>query len=188
MKNIIANAPRGVSVITLDNEEKAVFINGVFIACSDSTGQRESIPELGKVLADTLGEPLRQFELSAPGNDELGWQEVTEGMLNWGNNVTLSRHSVRPVVECLISHLTVRDSFRLKQAAILEEDKGFIMDTDIGYLIRLDAHIHSLLILKRMGLSKPARRLIAACVKRGVSMIHFSAVGDAITGFETFDW
>lgn len=56
-------------------------------------------------------------------------------------------------------------------------------------MIRLDAVRFPVLKLKREGLSGAARWVIYQGMKKAnISMVHFSAVGDNLDGFPTFDW
>ena len=49
--------------------------------------------------------------------------------------------------------------------------------------------MHPLLHLKRPGLSKAMRKVIAGGIKQAdISMIHFSQVGDELPDADTFHW
>ncbi|MDU3302558.1 MAG: DUF5983 family protein, partial [Enterobacter ludwigii] len=58
-----------------------------------------------------------------------------------------------------------------------------------GYLLRLNARLHPVMELKRMGLSKACRRLVVTLMRRySADIIHFDASGELLPGFAVFDW
>lgn len=104
----------------------------------------------------------------------------------------LPTHARYSGVQCSTAHITNEDNDRLWRASHCYEefDTGeWIHYTGTGYLIRLSAWTHSLLKLKQLGLSKPARRLIAALQRRyGITQIHLDALGEVLPGFPLFEW
>lgn len=96
---------------------------------------------------------------------------------------------LRPVLECCISHLTARDAELMQALSRIKFEGEWIMDTGVGYLIRLDAHQHPLRRLRKSGLSRAARQLISRAVwQLDIGMIHFSQAGDELDGVPVFDW
>ena len=95
-------------------------------------------------------------------------------------------------VQCSTAHITDQDNHRLWHASHSREEYGtseWIHYTGTGYLIRLSAWTHPLLKLKQLGLSKPARHLIAALQRRyGITQIHLDALGEVLPGFPLFEW
>ncbi|WP_373271783.1 DUF5983 family protein [Escherichia coli] len=96
---------------------------------------------------------------------------------------------LRPVLECSTSHITEGDNALLENLSSSHEDSGWILNSGVGYLLRLDAVYDPLIRLRRLGISRTTRALIARAIRQAdISMIHFSAVGDEIEGAPTFDW
>ncbi len=95
-------------------------------------------------------------------------------------------------IQCSTAHITDTDNTTLWQASHRREDYGdseWVLYTGSGYLLLLSAWSYPLLKLKRLGLSRPARRLIASLLLRHrITQLHLDALGDVLPGFETFDW
>ncbi|WP_327062055.1 DUF5983 family protein [Leclercia adecarboxylata] len=84
-------------------------------------------------------------------------------------------------MECCANHLTEADNLLLQDLSRTKHEGWWIMDTDVGYLIRLEAVARPLLRLKKLGLSREARALIFSAIRRAdISMIHFSGLGDEV--------
>ncbi|MGS6463268.1 DUF5983 family protein, partial [Enterobacter intestinihominis] len=93
------------------------------------------------------------------------------------------------VLECCINHITLEDHNILDNIVFWDEDSGWLMNTGVGYLIRLDAVTNPLHRLKKMGISRTTRAFIFCAIRQAdVSMIHFSAVGDHVEGAPVFEW
>ncbi|WP_440800715.1 DUF5983 family protein [Serratia marcescens] len=55
--------------------------------------------------------------------------------------------------------------------------------------MRLNAWRHPVLHLKRLGVSKACRRLVAALMNHHpIALLHLDAAGEILSEFETFDW
>lgn len=95
-------------------------------------------------------------------------------------------------IQCSTAHITHADSTLLFQASHQHEEYGnaeWIHFTGTGYLLRLSAWSFTVLRLKRLGLSKPCRRLIVTLIQlHGINMLHLDAAGDVLPTFATFDW
>ena len=96
-------------------------------------------------------------------------------------------------IQCSTAHITDVDNQLLWQVSHHHEEYGdseWVCFTGSGYLIRLSAWSFPLLRLKRIGLSKAARRLVFCLVQRypGITQIHLDALGDVLPGFVKFDW
>ncbi len=93
---------------------------------------------------------------------------------------------------CSTAHITSGDNallYKLSHEAQEYGDSEWIHFTGSGYLIRLDAWSFPLLRLKRLGLSKACRRLVATLISRyGIGLIHLDAFGELLPGFDTFEW
>lgn len=93
---------------------------------------------------------------------------------------------------CSTAHITSEDNsllYALSHQAQEYSVAEWIHFTGSGYLIRLDAWSYPLLRLKRLGLSKVCRRLVAALMCRyGIGLIHLDAFGELLPGFDTFEW
>lgn len=93
---------------------------------------------------------------------------------------------------CSTAHITSEDNsllYALSHQAQEYSDAEWIHFTGSGYLIRLDAWSYPLLQLKRRGMSKSCRRLVATLISRyGIGLIHLDAFGELLPGFDTFDW
>lgn len=93
---------------------------------------------------------------------------------------------------CSTAHITSEDNsllYTLSHQTQEYSDAEWIHFTGSGYLIRLDAWSFPLLRLKRLGLSKACRRLVATLRSRyGIGLIHLDAFGELLPGFGTFDW
>jgi len=95
-------------------------------------------------------------------------------------------------IQCSTAHITDEDNqllHALSQQSQAYGDAKWVHYTGSGYLIRLDVWAFPVLHLKRRGLSKACRRLIAVLMRRyAISAIHLDTFGDIIPGFATFDW
>lgn len=187
-KQYLQHAPRGVTAIQLDNGEDAIYLDGEFIACCDLNERDDSVISSGEIIAEKLGVPFRLLSLPVPDDEEWSWNDITDS-LNWGPRVVLPRMMLRPVMECRISHITLEDNYLLEELTQSENEWPWILDTDVGYLLRLDAPTRPLLRLKHLGISRTTRALIYRAIKQAdISMIHFSSVGDDVEGAPVFDW
>jgi hypothetical protein len=188
MKKYIEHAPYGVTAIQLDNGDEAVYLHGECLSCADFAEKDDPVCALGERLAETLGVPFRLLSLPVPDDEEWSWNDVVAA-LGWGKTRTLGRMAVRPVLECSTSHMTLIDSHLLGDLSRDTATQEWVHDTGVGFMIRLDAVRFPVLKLKREGLSGAARWVIYQGMKKGnISMVHFSAVGDNLDGFPTFDW
>lgn len=188
MHKITLNAPFGVTAIQLHNGDEALYLHGENLAGSCFSAKDDSVVFMGERLANVLGIPFQLLTMDAPEAEGWCWNDIVMG-LGWGKSITLSNMVVRPVVECCISHVTEEDNLIFSDLSRKLNEDDWILDTDVGYLIRLDARTFPLLELKKKGLSGAARWLIYQCMKRAnVSMIHFSQAGDMLEGVATFDW
>lgn len=93
---------------------------------------------------------------------------------------------------CSTAHITSEDNsllFALSHEELEYGNAEWIHYTGSGYLLRLDAWTFPILRLKRLGLSKPCRRLILTLMRRyQLGIIHLDAFGELLPGFVTFDW
>ncbi|MDR6351367.1 DUF5983 family protein [Pantoea sp. SORGH_AS_0659] len=93
---------------------------------------------------------------------------------------------------CSTAHITSEDNsllYTLSLQAQEYSDAEWIHFTESGYLIRLDIWSYPLLRLKRLGLSKVCRRLVARLISHyGIGLVHLDAFGELLPGFDTFDW
>lgn len=187
-KYYLQNAPRGVTAIQLDNGDEAVYLDGEFIACCDLGERDDPVIGLGEILARSMGVPFRLLTLPVPDVEDWSWNDVTDA-LNWGARVQLPRMMLRPVLECSTSHITEADNALLENLSSSDEDSGWILNSGVGHLLRLDAVYDPLIRLRRLGISRTTRALIARAIRQAdISMIHFSSVGEEIEGAPTFDW
>lgn len=95
-------------------------------------------------------------------------------------------------IQCSTAHITDADNSTLWQASHRREEYGdgeWVLYTGSGYLLRLNAWTYPLLRLKRLGLSRPARRLVASLMQRyHITQLHLDALGEVLPDFDTFDW
>ncbi|WP_337263702.1 MULTISPECIES: DUF5983 family protein [unclassified Serratia (in: enterobacteria)] len=188
MKKYTEYAPFGVTAIQLDNGDEAIYLHGECIACADMGQRDDPVIDTGERLATTLGVPFHLLSLPVPDDSEWAWNDVV-ATLGWGKSVTLPRMVIRPVLECSTSHITEDDNILLAELSREKFEGEWIVNTGVGYLIRLEARMHPLKHLKRFGLSRTSRRLIIQSMRQAdISMIHFSLVGEELPNFETFDW
>lgn len=188
MKKFTHNAPYGVTVIQLDNGDEALYLHGECLACAGFAERDDPVCGLGERLAETLGIPFRLLELPVPDDEEWAWNDVVSS-LGWGRTEVLDRMMVRPVLECCINHITEEDNIILESLGFWHEESGWLLNTGVGYLIRLDAVTRPLHRLKKLGISRTTRGGIFNVRRRtDVSMIHFSQVGEELPGVETFNW
>lgn len=188
MRMITLNAPHGVTGIRLTNGEEAIFLDGEYIAGRELQARNENVIGTGEKIAEKMGVPFRLLTLPVPDDEKWSWQDVAAS-LNWGQRIALPRMMLRPVMECRISHITLDDNYLLQELTRSENEWPWILDTDVGYLLRLDALTRVLLRLKRLGISRTTRALIFRAIKEAdISMIHFSSVGDEVEGAPTFEW
>jgi hypothetical protein len=96
---------------------------------------------------------------------------------------------LRSVLECSLSHITRRDSEILSELCHAEYESEWIHESDLGFIIRVDAVSYPLLALKRHGISKAARIVIyTAMIKADISMVHFTSWGEMLADVPTFEW
>ncbi|AOV98217.1 hypothetical protein A9798_15515 [Edwardsiella hoshinae] len=95
-------------------------------------------------------------------------------------------------IQCSTAHISDADNTLLFTLSHQQEDFGeseWIHFTGTGYLLRASAWPHPVLRLKRLGLSKACRRLVATFTRRySADIIHLDAAGEVLPGFATFDW
>lgn len=188
MKSFAENAPYGITAIQLDNGDESIYLHGEFVACADIEKRDDSILSLAEHLATVMGVPYRLLILTVPDDKEWAWNDVIAS-LGWGKSIDLTRMKLRSVLECCINHITETDNLLLSDLCLNKFEGDWIMDTDVGYLIRLDARSRMLLRLKKLGVSRSTRALIYYYIRQAkISMIHFSSVGEELDGSPTFDW
>lgn len=188
MKSYVVNSPYGITAIQLVNGDEAFYLHGEFVACADMAERDDSVIPLAEHLASVMGVPFQLLECPVPDNEEWAWNDVVAS-LGWGKSISLSGMQLRPVLECCISHITGDDQLLFSVISCEKSESYWIIDTDIGYLIRLDARVRPLLKLKQLGVSRTTRKLINQYMKQAnISMIHFSQVGDELEGSPLFDW
>lgn len=94
-------------------------------------------------------------------------------------------------IQCSTAHITCEDNAILDQITLQHHDVGdcdWILYTGYGFILRLNARLHPVLELKRLGLSKACRRLVVTLMRRySVDIIHFDASGEVLPGFATFN-
>lgn len=187
-KHYLQNAPRGVTGILLDNGDEAIYLDGECIACCEFAERDDSVIRTGELLARMMGVPFHLLTLPEPDDEEWCWNDITDA-LGWGRRIVLPRMMLRPVMECCIAHITEEDNLLLQDLSLAKHEGAWILDTEVGYLIRLEAVTRPLLRLKRLGISRSTRALIARAMRRAdISMIHFSSVGEKVEGAPLFDW
>ncbi|QQN37112.1 hypothetical protein JHW33_00265 [Rahnella aceris] len=95
-------------------------------------------------------------------------------------------------IQCSTAHITHADNSLLFNASHQREEHGaaeWIHFTGTGYLLRLIAWEYPVLRFKRMGLSKPCRRLIVTLMQlHSIDLLQLDAAGDVLPSFATFDW
>lgn len=188
MKSYAENAPYGVTAIQLENGDEAFYLHGEFVACADMGERDDYVIPLAEHLASVMGVPFKLIECSVPDDEEWAWNDVVAS-LGWGKSISLSGMRLRPVLECCISHITEDDQLLFNDISLEKFEGSWIIDTDVGYLIRLEARSRALLRLKNLGVSRTTRQLIYRYVKQAnISMIHFSQVGEKLEGSPVFDW
>lgn len=174
------NALRGITVIHLNNGDEAIYLN------CDFTKREDALTSLGMKLFKVMDVPFKKLKLFVIGNKE--WCDVTDE-LKWVIRTELPRNMLRSVLECSISHITLEDNFLLQELSFSEEESPWVHDTDVGYLLRLDAVKRPVLRLKRYGISRPMRELIFRIMQQAdISMIHFSSAGGKVEGAQIFEW
>lgn len=93
-------------------------------------------------------------------------------------------------IQCSTAHITCEDNAILDLLTLQRHDGGdWILYTGYGFILRLNARLHPVLELKRLGLSKACRRLVVTLMRRySADIIHFDASGEVLPGFAAFDW
>ncbi|EPG8311157.1 DUF5983 family protein [Klebsiella aerogenes] len=95
-------------------------------------------------------------------------------------------------IQCSITHITHEDNAILDLVSLQHHDganSDWILYTSYGYLLRLNARRHPVLELRRMGLSKTCRWLVATLIHSDYTdIIHLDASGERLPGFATFNW
>jgi len=157
-KHYLQNAPRGVTGIQLDNGDEAIYLDGECIGCCDIGERDDAVIGTGQRMAEKMGVPFQLLTLPVPA-EEWSWNDITDS-LGWGESLTLPGMMLRPVMECCINHITEDDNLLLQDLSLAKHEGAWILDTDVGYLIRLDAVTRPLYRLKKLGLSRAARALI----------------------------
>ncbi|EPL9180916.1 DUF5983 family protein [Serratia marcescens] len=108
------------------------------------------------------------------------------------NRDTLPSGTLLTGIQCSTAHITDDDNTLLYHASHQHEEYGsgeWCHFTGTGYLIRLNAWRHPVLHLKRLGVSKACRRLVATLMNHHpIALLHLDAAGDILSEFETFDW
>ncbi|CAH6636216.1 DUF5983 family protein [Pseudocitrobacter sp. 2023EL-00150] len=84
-------------------------------------------------------------------------------------------------IQCSTARITCEDNAILDQVTLQRHDGGnydWILYTGYGFILRLNARLHRVLELKRLGLSKACRRLVVTLMHRySPDIIHFDAAG-----------
>ncbi|AIA49948.1 Uncharacterised protein [Serratia marcescens] len=108
------------------------------------------------------------------------------------NRDTLPSDALLKGIQCSTAHITDEDNTLLYHISHRREEFGhceWCHFTGTGYLIRLNAWLHPVLQLKRLGLSKAGCRLVVTLMQRHhIAFLHLDAAGDLLPGFSTFDW
>lgn len=95
-------------------------------------------------------------------------------------------------VLCSSAHITDNDNTLLYLASHRYDaygDAEWVHYTDTRYLLRLNAWRAPVLRLKRLGISKACRRLIATLMEQyPLTTQHIDAAGDVLEGFDVFNW
>lgn len=117
---------------------------------------------------------------------------TTENVVPVNTTANIAPAELYQYVVCSTAHLTEQDAelfCRLGHQRCEWGDAEWIHLTGTGYLVRLSAYNFPLLVLKKRGLSKSARRLIYVLMRRfHVSLIHFDCCGEVLAGFAVYDW
>ena len=72
-----------------------------------------------------------------------------------GTSCCAFTHDDAPCPECCINHITLEDHNILDNIVFWDEDSGWLMNTGVGYLIRLDAVTNPLHRLKKWVFREP---------------------------------
>lgn len=188
MPHYISRAPHGVACIRLDNGDEALFVNGELISSCTASELYPRIIASGLNLSTALSLPFKQLTAQVPDNPKWTWEDVTAS-LGWGQRTELNHKILRSVLECSLSHITRRDSEILSELCHAEYESEWIHESDLGYIIRVDAVSYPLLVLKHHGISKAARIVIyTAMIKADISMVHFTSWGEMLADVPTFEW
>ncbi|EJR7830565.1 TPA: hypothetical protein H2W97_004046 [Salmonella enterica] len=188
MPHYIPRAPHGVTCIRLDNGDEALYVNGELISTCYASEPHPRIIASGVNLSAVLSLPFQQINTKVPDVPEWTWENVITS-LGWGERIELTNRVIRSVLECSLSHITRRDSDILSELCHTEYESEWIHESDLGYIIRVDAISYPLLVLKRHGISKAARMLIyTAMIKADISMVHFTSWGEMLADVPTFNW
>lgn len=95
-------------------------------------------------------------------------------------------------IQCSTAHITGEDNAILEHIALQRYDGNngdWILYTGYGFIFRLNARLHPVLELKRLGLSKACRRLVATLMRSyAIRILSLDALGELLPEFATFDW
>lgn len=187
MKQFNPRAPYGIVVIHLSSGDEALYVNGEFIQRAEAEENYSRIAATGRNLATALSLPFYQLNADKPETDVLSWDDVTASLF-WKSDVKLASRIITPVLKCSLAHITPDDCELLATLCQSECEYDWIHESDLGYIIEVDAIRHPVLMLKKHGLSRDARWLIQyAITQANISMIHFTQWGYQLEGIPTFD-
>lgn len=95
-------------------------------------------------------------------------------------------------IQCSTAHITGEDNAILEHITLQHHDGNngdWILYTGYGFILRLNARLHPVLELKRLGLSKACRRLVVTLMRSyAIRILSLDALGELLPEFATFDW
>lgn len=71
----------GVTVLRLENGDKAVYIHGLFLECADIAQGDKPLTDIAARLAGLLKIPFRQITLPVPDDEEWCWNDIVDALL-----------------------------------------------------------------------------------------------------------
>lgn len=71
----------GVTVLRLENGDKAVYIHGLFLECADIAQGDKPLTDIAARLARLLKIPFRQIMLPVPDDEEWCWNDIADALL-----------------------------------------------------------------------------------------------------------
>ncbi|PWI77713.1 hypothetical protein DEO48_22905 [Enterobacter sp. CGMCC 5087] len=90
------------------------------------------------------------------------------------------------------AHITGEDNAIFEHITLQRHDGNngdWILYTGYGFILRLNARLHPVLELKRLGLSKACRRLVVTLMRSyAIRILNLDALGELLPEFATFDW
>lgn len=188
MQQFNPRAPYGIVVLQLENGDEALYVNGEFIQRGETSEHYSRTVACGRNLATALSLPFYQLSVNVPVSGDWSWDDVTAS-LGWTPGVKMTCRFITPVLKCSLEHITKEDNDLLATLCQSECECDWIHESDLGYIIEVDAVRYPVLMLKKHGLSRDARWLIQyAITQANISMIHFTQWGEQLEGIPTFDW